>query len=87
MREHHERLDEVRKAFALWRDQKRYSTQPIPESLWQQAIDLAEFFPMPRIAVTLKVSIHSLEKKIALLAGAKQGPPCRKGQNSTSRQG
>lgn len=69
MKEHEVRLEEVRQAFVLWREQKDYSTQPVPLELWQMAVDLMDVFPMPRIAVALKVSIRNLEKQRALLKG------------------
>jgi hypothetical protein len=74
MNDQDKRLEEVRQAFAQWRAQKEFSSQPIPPELWHQAISLMDFFPLARLAVALKVPIRSLEKQAALLRDQKPEP-------------
>ena len=74
MHDQEKMLDEVRQAFAHWRTQKEFSSQPIPPKLWHQAIGLMDSFSLARIAVALKVPIRSLEKQASLLRNTKQEP-------------
>lgn len=56
-------LDYARERFKQWRTQKSYKSEPIPDELWSIALNLITMYPLPRIAVTLKISIANLKNK------------------------
>ncbi len=55
-------LEEVLIQFETWREARK-GREPIPEELWQAAVDLTETLPPGKIARTLGLSRAKLKKR------------------------
>ena len=55
-------LTKVNANFKHWRNNKPYSSEPVPETLRQQAISLLEQYPASKICGTLTISGSQLKK-------------------------
>ena len=76
-------LAEVQKAFTEWRAKKTHPSQPIPEELWQRAIDLLPAFSQTRVSVALNLSGAEFKRR-AQEAGVLIDQP--KGKKKTTRK-
>ena len=57
-----DKLTEVREAFDYWR-KTRIKRQPIPDKLWQMAIDLLNDYPISHIKRELRLNLTQLRKR------------------------
>jgi hypothetical protein len=58
-----QQLTAVADRFDEWRQTRTTRTEPIPQSLWEQAIALTATFPITRVATRLRVSGGELKKR------------------------
>ena len=56
-------LEEVKEQFEKWR-QNRKGRQPIPEGLWQAAVELANLYSVNKIAKALGLGHSALKKRV-----------------------
>ncbi len=59
-------IDDVRKSFEPWRT-TRIKRGPIPESLWNDAVGLMEYYPASVIAKELRLNATQLKRKSLVL--------------------
>lgn len=57
-------LDEVRRRFETWRATKEYSSSPIPQPLWDGAIELARAHSIHEISRSLRLDYNRLKKRV-----------------------
>jgi hypothetical protein len=62
-------LEQVRQDFELWRRTRKRGA-PIPENLWNSAVDLAREHGLHRTARALRLDYYSLKKRLGLITGA-----------------
>ena len=60
-------LSELAERLDQWRQTKTKRSDPIPDTLWRQAIRLTETLPLHRISKTLRLSSYDLKKRIGRL--------------------
>lgn len=58
------KIDEVKTAFDNWRGGRKNLREPIPESLWQRAVELNNDYPLMQIVETLKLNYAKFKKLI-----------------------
>jgi hypothetical protein len=58
-------LDQLAAQFEHWRQTRAYPSERIPQSLWDQAVDLARVLPHTRVAQHLRLSSNDLKKHMA----------------------
>lgn len=58
-----QRLGELAERFKQWRATKTRRAEPIPESLWAEALELSELLPRRQVSRTLRLSDHDLQKR------------------------
>src|SRR5215510_4902995 len=58
-----QQLTAVADRFDEWRQTRTTRAEPIPQSLWEQAIALTATFPITRVATRLRVSGGELKKR------------------------
>lgn len=59
----HDRLDAVKEAFKQWRN-TRTTRGPIPEDLWQAAVELLDSYTPWKITRELKLDYNQLKRRI-----------------------
>ena len=61
-------LDQLAGQFEHWRQTRSHPSEPIPQSLWDQAVALARVLPHTRVAQHLRLSSNDLKKHMAAQA-------------------
>jgi hypothetical protein len=69
-----QQLTAVADRFDEWRQTRTTRAEPIPQSLWEQAIALTATFPITRVATRLRVSGGELKKRCAAHHAAQSAP-------------
>ena len=57
-------MEEVRKRFEAWRETKAYSSSPIPQPLWDAAIELTRTHSIHEICKSLRLDYNILKKRL-----------------------
>ena len=68
------RLEAVRRRFEQWR-RTRSGRSPIPEPLWNAAVEMAGSYGLHRTAKALRVNYYSLKKRVECEAAVISGSP------------
>ena len=58
-------LEDVRKRFEAWRQTKECSSSPIPEPLWDAAVELAHTHSIVEVARALRLDYNHLKKRVS----------------------
>lgn len=69
-------LEKVQEHFSTWRETKPYNSSPIPEKLWQEAIELTGSYSIHEICKALHLDFNHLKRRVQesnALAPADQG--------------
>jgi len=59
-------IEELTKEFERWRNNRKADKEPIPEKLWESAVELAEKISPTIVAKSCKISTSKLKKKMGL---------------------
>lgn len=57
-------IDKVQEDFRSWRETKPYSSSPIPEELWQEAVELARTYSIHEICKALHLDFNKLKRHV-----------------------
>lgn len=57
-------MEEVRKKFDEWRRTKEYASSPIPTSLWDAAVELAQAHSLYEISKSLRLDHNQLKRRV-----------------------
>ena len=69
-----QRLSKLSEHFAQWRASKSKRAEPIPNTLWDQAIELAKVLSISHVSKTLRLSSQDLKKRMGLMPAPKTKP-------------
>jgi len=56
-------LEEAKQRFSVWRSQKKYVREPIPEELWDLALELSSSYGQSTVAYQLNINPRSLRHR------------------------
>lgn len=62
----HSTIEEVRKQFQVWRTTRRNRREPIPDHLWNAAIELCRIHPVSSVCKELKLCYTDLKTRLNL---------------------
>ena len=68
-------LDQLAGQFEHWRQTRAHASERIPQSLWDQAVELARVLPHTRVAQHLRLSSNDLKKHMAAQSTATSATP------------
>ena len=68
-------LDEVEKSFEDWRQVRSHKREPIPQRLWDMALQLAPHYQRSHICRRLKISGHQFKHKCVFIDKNKSQNP------------
>ena len=70
-------LAELMMHFDHWRQSRTKRGEPIPDSLWEQAVSLTHVLPLSRVAKRLRVNRQELKKRCGPHQASEPTPPAR----------
>lgn len=56
-------LEECQQHFAAWRSQKKSLREPIPEELWELAVELTDNHSQKKVASALSLNVNELSRR------------------------
>lgn len=57
-------IEKIQEHFRAWRETKPYSSSPIPENLWQEAVELAGTHSIHEICKALHLDFNHLKRRV-----------------------